>query len=84
MLCMGKRTSMHAIVPKEEQGIDFMAIAYPLINDDNEVIGAVGIGRSIENSMKIDETDKIISFSSCYFYLNIKLHKTFISTVVWN
>lgn len=63
MLCMEKRKAMHAIVPKEEHSIDFMAIAYPLIDDNNEVIGAVGIGKSIENSMEIDGVAKDISSS---------------------
>lgn len=54
---------LSAVVPKAAYGIEFMATAYPLTNFKGEVIGAIGLAKSLEKNFKIEEMAKDL-FSS--------------------
>lgn len=43
-----------AVIPAEAYGIAFRAIAYPIKNSSGQVVGAVGIAKSLEKSSKIE------------------------------
>ncbi|ACL22772.1 methyl-accepting chemotaxis sensory transducer [Desulfitobacterium hafniense DCB-2] len=44
------------VIDKEKFGFPFRTIDYPIRNADNEVVGCVGIGRSLEKEYQIEET----------------------------
>jgi len=46
------------VVPEEVYGIIFKSVVYPLTNSSGEIIGTVGIGRSMEKQSKIEESAK--------------------------
>ncbi len=52
------------VVGKELYGIPFKAITEPIFDEENNVIGAVGIGLSLENQNKLQEV--IEQFSSAF------------------
>ncbi|MHC6180947.1 methyl-accepting chemotaxis protein [Clostridium sp. JNZ X4-2] len=45
-----------AVVPKEIFGTPFRGVTYPVKNSDGDVIGAVGVGRSLDKQMKLEES----------------------------
>ena len=48
------------IIPKELFGVVFKGICYPLIDDNGEIFGAVGIGKSLEKQAAIEEATENI------------------------
>lgn len=57
-LAMEKKMIFSAVVPKEAFGIDFLAIAYPIKDENGHVIGAIGVGKSLEKQSAIESTAK--------------------------
>jgi len=58
---MKSRQIISAVVPKEILDITFKAICYPLIDDQGEVFGAIGIAKSLEHEAAIKEaTDSLV------------------------
>lgn len=57
-IAMKTNKLLSAVVPKEAYGIEFMATAYPITNSKGEVIGAVGVGKSLEKKSHIDDLAK--------------------------
>ncbi|CAB1252948.1 Putative sensory transducer protein YfmS [Clostridiaceae bacterium BL-3] len=45
-----------AVVPKEIFGTPFKGVTYPIKNSDGDVIGAVGVGRSLDRQVKLEES----------------------------
>ncbi len=45
-----------AVVPKEVFGIPFRGVTYPVKDAENNVIGAVGVGRSLDRQVKLEES----------------------------
>ncbi|MEN6565211.1 MAG: methyl-accepting chemotaxis protein [Veillonellales bacterium] len=57
---MKQKKIITGIPPKEYFGITFKGICYPLIDDDGEVFGAVGVAKSLERESAIkDATDNL-------------------------
>ncbi|ACL19947.1 methyl-accepting chemotaxis sensory transducer [Desulfitobacterium hafniense DCB-2] len=52
---MKARKRKVTIVPKHEMGFPFLSIAYPIEGANGEIIGCVGIGKSLEREHKIEE-----------------------------
>jgi hypothetical protein len=44
------------VVPREVHGIVFKSVVYPLKDSEGNVIGAVGIGKSMEKQFQVEET----------------------------
>ncbi|MCL6579012.1 MAG: chemotaxis protein [Candidatus Bathyarchaeota archaeon] len=55
-IAMDTKKVNSAIIPKEVYGVAFKAIAYPIIDTNGEVIGAVGIGKYLNNNTKVEES----------------------------
>lgn len=54
-ISMEKKKIITAVVPKEVfGGTPFIGIGYPIINPNGEVIGSVGIARSLEKHFKVE------------------------------
>ncbi|MDT8717075.1 chemotaxis protein [Clostridium sp. 19966] len=53
-IAMEKGETVSAVVPKEAFSIAFKAIAYPVKNSSGEIIGAVGIAKSMETQSNIE------------------------------
>ncbi|MDD3224325.1 MAG: chemotaxis protein, partial [Clostridium sp.] len=58
LIAMETNKPSYAVVPKEVFGIEFMAIAYPITNSKGEVIGGVGVGKSLEKKIHVDDMAK--------------------------
>lgn len=59
------RKELHTnIVPKEIWGFPFKNISAPITNEEGEVVGAIGIGYSLENQEMLQETTHTIATSS--------------------
>ncbi|URZ01641.1 methyl-accepting chemotaxis protein [Clostridium felsineum] len=54
VIAMEKGRVISAVVPKEAYGVAFKAIAYPVKNESGKVIGAIGVGKSIETQFQIE------------------------------
>ncbi|MCH3963034.1 MAG: methyl-accepting chemotaxis protein [Clostridium sp.] len=48
--------SYNAIVPREVFGISFKEISYPIKNSEGNVVGGIGIGRSLDEQFKVEES----------------------------
>ncbi|AAK78717.1 hypothetical protein BJV85_003268 [Clostridium acetobutylicum] len=53
-IAMEKNRVISAVVPKEVYGVSFKAIAYPINDSNGRVVGAIGVGKSLENKIKIE------------------------------
>ncbi len=62
-LAMEANKTLSAVVPKEAYGIEFMAIAYPLMNSNGQVIGAIGVAKSLENKSHAEDMAKELILS---------------------
>ncbi len=62
-----------ATIGKEVYGVAYKTVAQPIFNEDNEVIGAVAIGASIENQNKLSEI--IEQFSSSFEEVNSSIQE---------
>lgn len=62
-IAMETNKILSAVVPKAAYGIEFIATAYPITNLNGEVIGAVGVGKSLEKKSNIEGMAKEL-FSS--------------------
>jgi len=52
----------NAVVPKEIHGIPFRGIGYPIKDSDGSVIGAIALGKSLAEQVKVEEaTDNLFS-----------------------
>jgi methyl-accepting chemotaxis protein len=51
------------IVPKELFGFPFKSVAYPIKNEAGEVVGAIGIGRSLEKDYIIEQASETLTSS---------------------
>ena len=51
-------------VPEEVFGIPFKATGVPIKNENNQVIGGLGIGVSLENQQKLNETAQLFASTS--------------------
>lgn len=59
---MEKKKILANIVPKEVYGMPFKSIGYPLYGEKGEVIGCIGIAKSLEKQSQIQEaTENIFS-----------------------
>ncbi len=53
-----------SIIPKEAVGFAFKSISTPLINEKGEVVGAVGLGHSVEMQERLQDAAQTIASSS--------------------
>jgi uncharacterized protein YoxC len=53
---MNAGTPTAALIPKEQFGFPFVTLNYPLKSPNGQIIGCVGIGKSLEKEGKIEET----------------------------
>lgn len=53
--CMAKNEVSVSIVPKEVFGVTFKAITFPLIGENGECIGGIGLGKSLETEFNVKE-----------------------------
>lgn len=67
-IAMQERKKEVLTVPKEVFGIAYKAITEPIFDEDDNVIGAVGVGVSLENQEKLQEV--IEQFSSAFEQIN--------------
>lgn len=63
LLCMKQRQTISQVVPKEIFGVTFQIICFPLLDEDNNVIGAVGIAKDLEKQSRLEDASQNI-FSS--------------------
>ncbi|MGB9660772.1 MAG: methyl-accepting chemotaxis protein [Moorellaceae bacterium] len=53
-----------SIVTKEHWGFAFKNVSVPIVNEEGEVVGAIGVGYSLENQEMLQETAHTIANSS--------------------
>lgn len=54
-LCMEMNRTLSAVVPKEAgYEVEFLAIAFPIHDDQKRVIGAIGVGKSLEKQSRVE------------------------------
>ncbi|HEX9062909.1 MAG TPA: methyl-accepting chemotaxis protein [Clostridia bacterium] len=63
-IAMRKNTTVDMVVPKEVFGFEFRALAIPLKDKNNNVIGGLGIAFSLENSLKVIDMAQKVSNSA--------------------
>lgn len=63
-IAMRKNTTVDMVVPKEAFGFEFRALAIPLKDKNNNVIGGLGIAFSLENSLKVIDMAQKVSISA--------------------
>jgi len=51
-----KGKGYNSIVPKEVYGITFKSIGYPIKDSHGNIIGGIGIGKSLEQQFKVEES----------------------------
>lgn len=61
--CMKENRVIHKLVGKEAFGVPIKAIAIPLRNDKGEVVGSLGIAKSLEKQTSISDLSKNLSLS---------------------
>jgi len=71
---INKKQSFSTLVPKEVWGISFKNVSTPLYNEDNEIVGALGFGYSLENQEILqDAVCTIVSSSQEILVLGLQL-----------
>lgn len=61
------KKTLRVIVPKEVLGVPFKAITVPLFDENNKIIGAAGVGWSLEARIKMyDQLNNVVGSLSSY------------------
>ncbi len=63
-LAMKKNGTIDMIVPKEAFGFEFRSMAIPLRNKDGKLLGGLGIGFDLENSLKVNDMAQHVANSA--------------------
>ncbi|MBV7274808.1 hypothetical protein JMF89_08625 [Clostridiaceae bacterium UIB06] len=61
------RKTQRVIVPKELLGVPFKAITVPLFGDNSQIVGAVGVGWSLETKIRMfEQLNNVVESLSAY------------------